>query len=354
MWLRAGLATSARNPPAFIGQRRSEPSSSSKGIARHGWPRRPADLELRVLACPRVYSLGRRLRSPYSRCAQGAWCLPCDGDAADPLLPRTARRPPRGDRSEGLQARTRLTWGRPGHFREPESLGAASGQFHQARSGTRFFLTKEEKPRGSHHCNGQSNEKPSEGARGGAARGSASLCGAGGRTPSSDGGELLELRPHLRPACSKSLVKRSLLPRPPVYCRVEGKWDGCVQPHGCSVRSSQVSVAFLGHFLHMTDETHVNVLPADKRCCRPLGKGSALHPGSAAVSLGHVLLQCRGWQGAGRSDPPAVVRNHFPACSFFFPLFLSFLIIFPLRTYMLGFCLISSKTVAFNYILISY
>lgn len=65
-------------------------------------------------------------------------------------------------------------------------------------------LTEEEKPGGNHHCDGQTNAKPSEGARGGAAESSASLPRAVGCSPSSDAGKCLELPPHPRPARIKS------------------------------------------------------------------------------------------------------------------------------------------------------
>lgn len=114
--------------------------------------------------------------------------------------------------------------------------------------------------------------------------------------------------------------------------------------------------------LHVTDETHGSALLTNKQSVQHTallqadgeGEGSALHPNSVSVSLQHVLLQCRGCQGAGESNLPVVLCNHSQPGNFFFHISLIFNCISPAHIHTWIFVLIFSKTVAFNYSLISY
>lgn len=174
---------------------------------------------------------------------------------------------------------------------------------------------------------------------GGAAESSALLPGAGAAfhtaTPgcSSDSGhirgqhtrhsksELLceTLPPFMVPSFLQQL-RKMVHPAPWALCALISGFCGLLREFFAFGRANSCE--------HITCKQHPTPLQA-------AGEGLCPQPSSAAISPGHVPLHCRAeTQHSHRALQP------FPNLSIYFSLFLSFLIIFSLCTYTLGFCLI--------------
>lgn len=139
----------------------------------------------------------------------------------------------------------------------------------------------------------------------------------------------------------------------------KGSGVGASHPTGALHAHLRFLWLFREIVLHVTDETHGSALLTNKQSVQHAallqadGEGSALYPSSAAVSL-HVLLQCQRWQRAGKSHPPVLLCTHSQPGNFFFHISLIFNCISPVHIHTWLFVSTFSKTVAFNYNLISY